>query len=159
MLTLDEWKLLREEIQKAVDWMDSKQPEDAILSHHGITYGEKIGPITLSFCIGYGSRGVFVFNHEHMHDLSLPEHMRKSDWQGYTEEEIAAIRETVEHATPVVSDWNGVGFGTYSIAIGKPWGDGVYSAFLNYRKAGSQIFDDQFWIDNPVKVTKPEGWR
>lgn len=145
-----EQKQLVNILKAGIEWLDSEQDPKAVLSHHGISCKSPIGPLSISLAPTVrGGWPVLIFNHKDRYS---------EEWDGYTAGDVALIRALVELLVPVRTDWNGVGTYTYSVCIGHRAGEGIATAQKNYRDAGQRIFESGFWQENPIRVTKPEGW-
>lgn len=156
LLTSEEGLELAEHIKAGIEWLNSKQDPEAIMSHHGTTCGP-FGVLKTVHLIprSVSGRPAFVFNHEERHALEIGE----TDWQGYTEADILELKDLVSKFVNPAHDWNGESYGSYSLAIQTGIGKGLEKALQNYRAAGPRIFDNDWWKRHPIRVTKPEGWR
>lgn len=138
-----------EEIYKAVDWLDWEQDTNAIISHLDIVLKEKIGHITLRFTQqSFRNYPVFIFEDDRE---------TNDNWNGYTKEEIAFFKDAVSKVVPILEDWNGEGFSSYSIMIDKKISKSLSLCCQNYHNAGTKIFNEWWW-DKQIFVKKPEGW-
>lgn len=155
MLDKSQEKTLAGALTSILIWLDSEQSIEAVMSHHGITRKEWIGPLRLSVCQGVGGWPVLVFTHE----LDSALRYGSTDWKGFSKRDIKQLHSIISNTFPIRSFWNGVGFGTVSFSIGKPFGPGVAMALRNYHDAGNKIFDEDWWKAHPVKVTRPDDWR
>jgi hypothetical protein len=141
---------LVEAIKQAVEWLDSDQEEEAVLSPHGISLKKNIGHLAVSFApVAASGKPVIVFDDDRKFDDS---------WPGFSVEDITEIREAVESIHPIEEVWNGLGYGTFSVMLDRFAGPGVFIAVQNYHDAGSAIFDDGWW-SKQVRVSVPDGWH
>lgn len=143
---------LEEEVKKAVSWLDSEQPEDAVLTHHGISLIEQIGTTKLSFTpYGAGGHPVFVFDDEREHDGYSND---KPRWKGYSEEEIDAFRQIVSRHAKIAGEWNGLGYVTYSIQLERLAGKSLLHCVQNYQRR------HDLGLEYPwSRPAVPEGWH
>jgi len=144
-----------------VAWLASEQPVDAVLTHHGITTTARYGGLAVGLCIsgwrhlpvvtiGYGDSNVRL-----------------------TVEDVAALRELVEHVAAVAHEWNGAGQRGVSFALDLRLGRGLAGALDNYRRGcpthhtvfcgmGTGLLPGEAactWYANGYRrVARPQGW-
>ncbi len=140
-------KSLIEDLRVAVEWLDSDQKPQAILTHLGIHRIERVKNLSVGFAPdAWQGLTVVSFSITHSPMITL------------TAEDVAALRVIVEEVAEVRSDWNGAGTYSYSIALNRRAGHGVRQCLNNYHAASFKIFDQE-WRRAQVWATFPEGWR
>jgi len=156
MLTDTQKVELSAAIARAISWLDSAQPDGAWLSHHGIHYGRKVGRTELGFAPEAArGRPVFIFTDDREHD-GLTSRPDKPRWHGYSAEEVEELQALVEEYAEIASTWNGESCVTYSVALVRNAGPGVWEAVAHYRSHSP--FDREYWKSQPHAI-RPMGWH
>jgi hypothetical protein len=155
-----DWERVAELVENGIKWINKKQPKGAILQHHGIH--TNVPGLDISLGTGHSpvnSGGVvLVFDIGHRHIFSNKACKR--------------LEKLVKDVGgEVVDRWNGVGCGSFSIAISNEY-RGLKTAVNNYGKMCPKhktVFcgwqgttkDEKacnWFSEGYRKVKKPEGW-
>jgi len=150
-LTRKEYNQLKRQLQTAVEWLDSEQPEDAVISHMGLTCIPKIPyPMTVNFVhVSFQGYPAVIF--------SLPRDSR--DVQSvFTDHDVAQLRRLVGAVYAIVGDWNGAGTTSYTAALDRFAGEDVLNLYRNYKK---YFLNNIFGVPEHYKklAVLPDGWR
>ena len=147
----------------AIQWLNSEQPENAVMSHHGIhlqaaecnaiQVGISLAPSAVS------GRPVLVFDKPYVEDQSSVTGMSPDC---FTPVEIEVIRQGIASAGGEIHHaWNGVGFSSASFALAQFAGKDVVRLVLNYSQHMRQ-----YGFSWPTEITalygftvKPECWH
>lgn len=148
---------LAEALKQGVGWLATEQVDEAVASHHGISYiGPWDGRIRMSVFPGPTSVDqwpVVVFESEnHGHP--------------FTAAEFTALEAATVAAAPVVRHWNGVGCSSVSFAISADVAASLRAALARYHCGcpthGSVFCGQQegcTWLrDGQALVVRPDGW-
>ena len=154
MLTNAQRVELSAAIARAITWLDSDQPESSWITHHGIHYDRMVGSTELSLAPVARGRPVFVFTDDREHDgyTSRPD---KPRWYGYSIEEVEELKALVTEHAEIAATWNGESCVSYSVALVRSAGPGVWEATAHYRNHNP--FDAEYWKGQP-RVIRPIGW-
>lgn len=159
-LTLESLAPLVSRLKAALDWLNSEQPADAVLSHHGIHLVDKAGvPLSVSLApVAAEGYPVLVFDTGWVEDSqSMTGHSQPA----FSAVSIDALRQTIVQAGGQIRlEWNGAGYCTASFLLTPCAGDGARRLVVNYQKHMRQYGFN--WPDavseGYTRTIKPEGW-
>ncbi len=159
-LTLESLAPLVPRLKVAIDWLNSEQPADAVLSHHGIHLIDKAGvPLSVSLApVAAEGYPVLVFDTGWVEDSQS---ITGRSQPVFSEASIDALRQTITQAGGQIrSEWNGTGYCAATFMLTPYAGDGVARLVSNYRKHMHQYgFNWPDEVSEGYKWTiKPEGW-
>jgi len=147
----------------AIKWLDSDQPENAVMSHHGIYLAAPHDEsVQLSISLtpaGASGRPVLVFGKPYIEDKSS---VTGAAQDCFTTDEIEVIQQGIASAGGEILDaWNGAGMYSASFALARFAGDKVATLVRNYSRHMHQY---GFSWPNEVQAlyglaVKPECWH
>lgn len=151
------------DLRAAVDWLDWEQPRGALLAPRGLQTrrGYLGGEVYVSLMpVSPAGRAVFVFDREEEWSEDLETLLNP-----FTEEVIEQLRAAVLEATyPIYSDWNGIGFCTYSLSLVRSSGADARRLIADFAR-GCPIHETnadhlcEWYIAGRDRVLLPAGWR
>lgn len=161
-ITTDNFEPIIKHLSSAIKWLDSDQPESAVMSHLGM-HLKSPDALNIQLSIGIipiggGGRPTFAFEKPYVADEESYTGMSQ-DW--FTESEVEAIRQGIITAGgEVFESWNGVGLSSVSFNLTRFAGNNVQQLARNYSKHMRQ-----FHFSWPSEVfalyglaVKPEHW-
>lgn len=162
-LTTENFEPMVKHLKNAIQWLDSDQPENAVMSHHGIylqsaEYESVQVGISLAPSAA-GGRSVLVFEKPYIEDKTSSSGMSPDC---FTASEIEVIRQGILSAGGEIQNaWNGAGMKSASFALTQFAGKDVVRLVRNYQQ-----HMHQYGFSWPSEVTalyrlavKPECWH
>lgn len=150
-------------LTNAIKWLDSNQPENAVMSHHGIYLAaphDKDIQLSISLTpVAVSGRPVLIFGKPYVEDKSSLTGMSPDC---FTSAEIEVIRQGIASAGgDIIDAWNGEGLESASFALAQFAGEKVITLVRNYSQHMRQ-----YGFGWPPEVTalydltvKPECWQ
>jgi hypothetical protein len=148
-------------ISDALQWLDTEQPDEAILFHLGICCNQGMLRCMVRLMpIGAAGRPVFVF------DVAKPVYLDDGSCSNpFTAVEISGISKMLQSAGVDIADsWNGKGCVTASFSHRKYCGPSLRAALGRYDRGclthpKEHVFCHCAWLkDGHAALRLPEGW-
>jgi hypothetical protein len=154
---LTQLELFRPHLQEGIDFLNSEQPEDAVLDHLGIgSYDVKIPGLRLIFVVNTHSSvsGIPIVSIQ-AREKSKWYRRHDSDYQDFfTEEDCTILREFVGTFARITDEWNGPKATNFGLHIDVPLSKSVWNASRNYGKTYGKPEHNEL----RKRLIKPEGW-